>query len=587
MAKVSLAAIKNWFKTGLKPTQAQFWDTWDSFRHKDDAVPAAEVEGLNLLLAGKAEATHIEDPNAHAALFAANGLQLVELDWTAQNPIDPAGFGVVELLNQLDPPLVLEKRALVLIRYRSTAPSDGDIAVVKTWIMLLLEAGSYGTGHPDVWPPVVNDAANRTLQLPSRDVVLSTGSITGTTQDDFNTRIEKDLFDFDKNPTFYPFGVRFDLNNSMSWATDYQFRFDPGDSFKGSGNFKVLQGSVGGGGFSNLVEWNSQLDGNIKNLVSISYSHIGIGYRVNVMLQETISNTSFRQWYFSPAIINTDHLEFDFYVRILNKDLGQFEAIINMNGVSYSINTGTGEKFASEHFLLDYQLFQGAFPQGNFPALHRVNFQSNFPGSVELYKLDFGVAFQGNGYLNPLDVWDEEGLIIDYTPLKFGGANFIMTRKNILATMGGVLNRINKPLGEFYHKSGSSLQPVSMSHLLLAHRFDLPSFEVPFNPANPVIPNSVFLQITDNTCVLQVEDSFEYDGVNGTNEIKLMDLSWPHNAGINVNADLIYPGHAWDNGMKCTIRVRENGVYCRLDAGDFQSFFGGEMLAFRVEWKLK
>lgn len=61
MAIVSLNTIKNWFKTGLKPTQAQFWDTWDSFRHKSETVPVSEVSGLDALLLGKASQ---EDLNA-------------------------------------------------------------------------------------------------------------------------------------------------------------------------------------------------------------------------------------------------------------------------------------------------------------------------------------------------------------------------------------------------------------------------------------------------------------------------------------------------------------------------------------------
>jgi len=50
MSIVSLATIKNWFKTGLKPTQAQFWDVWDSFRHKSETVPYADIEGLDVVL---------------------------------------------------------------------------------------------------------------------------------------------------------------------------------------------------------------------------------------------------------------------------------------------------------------------------------------------------------------------------------------------------------------------------------------------------------------------------------------------------------------------------------------------------------
>lgn len=68
-----LNTIKNWFLTGLKPTQAQFWATWDSFRHKDDAIPQSDVAGLVGDLAAKAEAeqfnAHIADPDAHTELF--------------------------------------------------------------------------------------------------------------------------------------------------------------------------------------------------------------------------------------------------------------------------------------------------------------------------------------------------------------------------------------------------------------------------------------------------------------------------------------------------------------------------------------
>ncbi|OMQ11824.1 hypothetical protein [[Flexibacter] sp. ATCC 35103] len=52
MAIQTLSTIKNWFRTGLKPTQAQFWDTWDSFRHKYEKIPAKDIEGIDELLAG-------------------------------------------------------------------------------------------------------------------------------------------------------------------------------------------------------------------------------------------------------------------------------------------------------------------------------------------------------------------------------------------------------------------------------------------------------------------------------------------------------------------------------------------------------
>lgn len=50
MAIQTLNTIKNWFRTGLKPTQIQFWDTWDSFRHKNEKVPVKDIEGVEELL---------------------------------------------------------------------------------------------------------------------------------------------------------------------------------------------------------------------------------------------------------------------------------------------------------------------------------------------------------------------------------------------------------------------------------------------------------------------------------------------------------------------------------------------------------
>ncbi|WP_343707729.1 hypothetical protein [Flavobacterium sp.] len=73
MAIQTLNTIKNWFKTTLKPSQQQFWDTWDSFRHKLDKVPVKEVEGIDELLNAKADKSvlnaHITDVNAHASLL--------------------------------------------------------------------------------------------------------------------------------------------------------------------------------------------------------------------------------------------------------------------------------------------------------------------------------------------------------------------------------------------------------------------------------------------------------------------------------------------------------------------------------------
>ena len=75
MAVVNINTIKNWFKTGMIPTQAQFWSVFDSYRHKNDNIPVAEVEGINELLATRASQQVLDNhlaqkgaPNGYAPL---------------------------------------------------------------------------------------------------------------------------------------------------------------------------------------------------------------------------------------------------------------------------------------------------------------------------------------------------------------------------------------------------------------------------------------------------------------------------------------------------------------------------------------
>jgi hypothetical protein len=46
MAKKPVPVLKGYFNRGDKPTEGQFSDVMDSFRHKDDALSIHEIEGL-------------------------------------------------------------------------------------------------------------------------------------------------------------------------------------------------------------------------------------------------------------------------------------------------------------------------------------------------------------------------------------------------------------------------------------------------------------------------------------------------------------------------------------------------------------
>ena len=73
MALQTLNTIKQWFKTGLKPSQSQFWDTWDSFRHKYEKIPVKDIDELDTILNTKADKSQLQDHktdiDAHVGLF--------------------------------------------------------------------------------------------------------------------------------------------------------------------------------------------------------------------------------------------------------------------------------------------------------------------------------------------------------------------------------------------------------------------------------------------------------------------------------------------------------------------------------------
>ncbi|WP_177731905.1 hypothetical protein [Flavobacterium inviolabile] len=95
--------ILQWFLQGKKPTQSEFEATFRSFWHKEEAIPATKVDGLNQALsqkAGQAEFTaHLTDGQAHTGLFAAK-----ENIANKQNSLTPDNTGTkfptVDAVNQ-------------------------------------------------------------------------------------------------------------------------------------------------------------------------------------------------------------------------------------------------------------------------------------------------------------------------------------------------------------------------------------------------------------------------------------------------------------------------------------------------------
>lgn len=90
MAQTAINIIKNWFKTGLKPTQEQFWNWMDSYWHKDELIPQENIQDLSTTLSGKADA----DQLANKANADATGLTEEQVaEWQKALGIKPTASG--------------------------------------------------------------------------------------------------------------------------------------------------------------------------------------------------------------------------------------------------------------------------------------------------------------------------------------------------------------------------------------------------------------------------------------------------------------------------------------------------------------
>lgn len=78
MAKVDINIIKEWFRNFKKPNQDQFWAWLDSFRHKDDKIPMADVENLNSTLSKKADLVNGLVPESQLP-FTINSNEVIEI----------------------------------------------------------------------------------------------------------------------------------------------------------------------------------------------------------------------------------------------------------------------------------------------------------------------------------------------------------------------------------------------------------------------------------------------------------------------------------------------------------------------------
>ena len=87
--------LKQWFVTGAKPLQAQYWAWLDSYWHKSEAISINAIEGLGETLENKADADQLQ----HYALLDASNIGVNQGAWRTALGINDITPPDVDLTN--------------------------------------------------------------------------------------------------------------------------------------------------------------------------------------------------------------------------------------------------------------------------------------------------------------------------------------------------------------------------------------------------------------------------------------------------------------------------------------------------------
>ncbi len=101
MGVIKKEQIKSYFETGDKPKQQEYWDTWDSYWHKDELLPQDRIEQLQETLSEKVDNTTFEE---HVSETAIHGtvVRTVDLGFLEENGLASDEELVANAYNRLE-----------------------------------------------------------------------------------------------------------------------------------------------------------------------------------------------------------------------------------------------------------------------------------------------------------------------------------------------------------------------------------------------------------------------------------------------------------------------------------------------------
>ncbi len=126
MAETPKNTLKQWFVTGAKPLQAQYWAWLDSYWHKSEPISINAIDGLGEILESKADADQLQ----HYALLDASNIGVNQGAWRTALGINDITPPDVDLTNYYTKPEVdslLENVTVDLSNYYTATQTESAI----------------------------------------------------------------------------------------------------------------------------------------------------------------------------------------------------------------------------------------------------------------------------------------------------------------------------------------------------------------------------------------------------------------------------------------------------------------------------
>lgn len=476
MAQKSIADLKTYFLTGLRPTQQNFHDWLDSFLHKSEGVlittitadtatgnvtinftsgdpfvfnvtpqniSIENVQGLQAVLntfvvsqAGygltqnnftNAQVTALTTLTQYIGFLQNfNGsLSVKKLFLDFPRAIDTAGVTLEEVLSEIDPPFTIEAGQILSVDYYALEPSDGSLALVKSNACFSLSVGTYGLNNKQVpYDSYFINTYNN--QTEDRKVILSEeyplfdintiinpsvngGSYIPASQSVFNKKV------YDKINSIYgeniPLrGRDFGGSHAAQWNDNTPIAFVDGERFNINTVIKILNsGTIGFNVLAQIDNTDSTDPTKIRRFY-IGYEVKNLGILFTCFLEETKSNTYYKQWSFTTLATGAPEGFFHFSAQV---------NIVDFANEKFTAAIGVGTQFFSlADNTITYDYVTGAYASANYPQTNRICWQRFYPAKVLMSNFSYNI----NGISRNFSLdqktkpYSREGVGMNFTP---------------------------------------------------------------------------------------------------------------------------------------------------------------------------